>query len=250
MKKPFFKFATLITALLTSIGFSEFSNATINAPVLGFARAFATAKPLAHAKITILENGAQIETDDSGRFGPIQWPVGSPITFVIEQAGYRTTQSATVIVPPQGLTSPYNIVSVQPVDLFTFYMLAATMGVTLDEEKCHAVTTITAYHKTLDDLPQGEDQAKILITPATSEKPYYYDIFKSGPLKDYTNPITRGLTETTKDGGVVFANLEPQATPYTLTAFKPGVLFSQTQFICRKGVFINMSPPQGPTVLL
>lgn len=229
--------------------FMQISYAEIKAPVTGFTRDFASAKPIPNAKITILENGFQFSSDAAGNFGPIYWPVGKSITLVIEKPGYQTTQSATVIVPPEGLTTPYNNITLQPLDLFTYYMFASVMGVTLDSEKCHVGTTVTAYHKTLGVIPQGEVNARVELTPTTNEKPYYFDIFKDGPLKDYPNPTTKGLTETSADGGVVFGNLDPRDTPYLMTAFKPGVSFSQVQFICRKGVFINMSPPQGPTVL-
>jgi len=216
------------------------------APVGGFTRNFVTTDPILNAKITILESGETITTDNTGHFGPIDWPIGKPITFVIEKIGFRTTQTATMIVPPEGLTSKYNNFSLQPVDSFTFALLTSILGEKLDESKCHVATTVLGFHKTLEDLPQGEKESQIVLMPFSSETPFYFDIFKDGPLKDYPNPFTKGLTQTSADGGVVFANLEPRDDYYTLTAIKPGVGFTQTKFLCRKGVFINVSPPLGP----
>ena len=119
----------------------------------------------------------------------------------------------------------------------------------MDPEKCHVTTTITAYHKTLDDIPQGEPAAKVTLYPATDETPFYFDIFKSGPLKGKTNPFVRGLTETSEDGGVAFFNLPPSEKPYVLSAEKEGVVFTKAAFICNKGAFINISPPDGPMVM-
>lgn len=223
----------------------------MTAPVSGFARNFTNNEPISDAKVTILENGQNVSLNSKGEFGPIQWPVGKPITFVIEKLGYRTTQTATVIVPPEGLTTPYNNVSLQPIDVFTFGMFALAMGVLLDENKCHVGAAVTAFHKTLNDLPQGEENATVTLIPnPTSAVPYYVDIFRDGSLKNYPNPMTHGLTQTSQDGGVIFANLEPRDEPYVLMAYKPNVSFTQMSFICRKGMFINASPPLGPMVLV
>jgi hypothetical protein len=245
MHKNKFK-QTLLTALLLLSTHTIY--AEILAPVTGFARNFTTIDPITDAKITILENGKQVTTDKTGHFGPILWPIGKPITMVIEKPGYRTTQSATIIVPPEGLTGIYNNISLQPLDLLTFTLFTGAMGKKLNEDKCHVATTITAYHKTLGDLPQGEELSKVLLIPDTTETPHF-GIFTTGPLKDYPNPFVRGLTETSVDGGLVYANLEPRDEPYTITAYKSGLSFTQSQFICRKGMFINISPPRGPTVI-
>jgi hypothetical protein len=237
-------------AIFSSCLFATTSYAATTAPVTGFARDFLTGKPIPDADITVLENGLKIKSNDQGLFGPLEWPVGKTITLVIEKTGYQTTQSATITVPAEGLNTPYNNISLQPFDVFTYNMFALAMGIKIDNEKCHVGTTVTAYHKNLNDLPQGERQAKILLTPNTSEIPFYFGIFTDGPLKDNPNPFARGLTETTDDGGVVFGNLEPSDEPYTMTAVKSGVNFTQVKFLCRKGIFINISPPQGPTVIL
>lgn len=232
------------------LGFFSTCFAETLAPVSGFAREFTTTRMIKNAKITILENGQQVKLNDDGQFGPILWPVGKPITMVIEKPGYRTTQSATMIVPKEGLSTSFSNVSLQPLDLLAFALFTGAMGKQLDENKCHVATTITAYHKILGDLPQGEKNATMILSPATEETAFYFGIFTDGPLKNYPNPFIHGLKQTSVDGGMVLANLTPRDEPYTMTAYKPGVMFSQVQFICRKGMFINMSPPQGPTVLL
>lgn len=241
----------LISAIFLSILITQTTIAAPStAPVSGFARSFGSGDVITDAKVTILETGENVQLNSKGEFGPIQWPVGKPITFVVEKIGYRTTQTATVIVPPEGLNTDYNNFSLQPVDYFSFGMIAVAMGVTLDENKCHLATTVAAFHKTIKDLPQGEKDATVTLIPnPTSATPYYFDIFKDWPLKNYPNPTTRGLTQTTEDGGVIFANLEPRDEPYVLMAYKPGVSFTQMSFICRKGMFINASPPRGPVVL-
>lgn len=52
----------------------------------------------------------------------------------------------------------------------------------------------------------------------------------------------RRLTQTTRDGGVLWLNVPPGE--YVLTAHK-GVRFTQARFRCRAGVLVNASPPWG-----
>ncbi len=216
------------------------------APVTGFTQSFITNNPIANANITVLETGQTGLSNEKGEFGPINYPVGKSITLRFKKVGYKTTQSATVIVPPDGLNSPYNNITFQVPAIELYYLLIAIVGAKVDPNSCHVTTTIIAYHKTLHDVPQGEPGATITLTPYVNEIPFYFDIFKDGPLKGQTNPFTRGLTTTSEDGGVALFNLPPRDQPYTISAVKSGVTFTSAQFICRKGEFINISPPQGP----
>ena len=229
--------------------FSTFCFAKSNenkAPISGFAQEFIFDTPLSDATITILETGQQIKTDKAGHFGPFDYPIGKPITLIFEKWNYKTTQSATIIVPPEGLTGPYDNITFQVPSIETYYLLASIVGAKIDEESCHLTTTITAYHKTMEDVPQGEPNANIILFPYVNEIPFYFDIFKSGPLKGKTNPFTRDLTQTSEDGGVALFNLPASELPYTISAAKAGIIFTQATFICRKGMFINISPPRGP----
>jgi hypothetical protein len=225
------------------------SAATRTAPVSGFARSFILDRPIPHAVITILETGKKIMTDERGSFGPFQYPVGQPITLQLEKFEYKTTQTATVIVPPEGLTSPLNNMTFQVPSIESYYLLATVVGAKEDENFCHLAATITAFHKTMEDCPQGEIGATVSISPSVNETPFYFDVFRSGPLKDKTNPFTKNLTQTSEDGGVLIFNVPPSDKPYTITARKNGIVFSQATFTCQKGVFINVSPPLGPMAL-
>lgn len=219
------------------------------APVSGFARSFIMGSEIANATITIVETGQKIYTDNHGKFGPIDYPIGKPITLMLEKWGYHTTQSGTIIVPPEGLTGPYNNITFQVPSSESYYLLSTIVGASEDANACHVAVTITAYHKNMDDDPQGEEGATVNISTRTDQPPFYFDIFRSGPLKGKTNPFTKGLTRTSEDGGVLIFNLPPQDKPYTVTATKAGTLFTEAQFLCRKGVFVNISPPRGPMAL-
>lgn len=241
--------SVLLILFMTFSFTSVASTADGTALVSGFARSFVLGTPLSNATITILETGLKLKTDDQGHFGPILYPIGKPITLVFEKFGYKTTQSGTLIVPANGLSGPHDNITFQIPSIETYYLLAAFLGIKLDETKCHVVTTISARDKTLFDRTQGEANAKVTLSPYVNETPYYLDIYRDGPLKDKTNFFTKGLITTTEDGGVGFFNLPPSDKPYTLSAVKTGVPFTEAQFLCRPGVFINMSPPNGPMAL-
>lgn len=225
------------------------SHAAALAPVSGYAHSFVTSSPLPHALITILETGQRIETDEQGNFGPFYYPVGKPLTMEFTKTGYKTTQSGTYIVPPEGLNTPDNNITFQIPSLVSFYLLKTVIGVSLDDDACHVVTTITAPHKLLSDCPHGIAGAQLMLSPSVAQSPYYFGVFSTGPMSCKTNPFAKHLQETTEDGGAGFANVPPRAEPYTLSAVKSGERFTSVQFICRRGAFINISPPRGPKVL-
>jgi len=235
-----------------SLLIAPYSNAIAKeetAPVSGFARSFLIGTEISNATITVLETGLKLKTDNHGYFGPFQYPIGKPLTLAFEKWGYKSTQSGTVIVPKEGLTGPHDNITFQIPSIETYYLLDAIIGAHVDDKKCHVVTTILAYGKTMDDVPQGESGAKLLLTPSIDEPVFYFDIFKDGPLKGKTNPFTKGLTEASEDGGAGYINLPPRDEPYTISAIKDGKVFTEAKFICRKGAFINISPPRGPMAL-
>ena len=216
------------------------------APVSGFARSFISGKPIDDAMITILEDDtAQFKTNKHGCFGPIEWPIEKPITLVLQKPGYRTTQTATINIPSHGINNPnplYNI-SFQVLSNFAFTLFSYSMRMTEDKNACQVATTITPPKTTLDNIPQGEPNVEVTLSPDPNVKPFYFDMF---PFIHKTNPF-RGLKSTSLDGGVVFANI-PEGK-YTLRAKKEDILFTEVTIIARKGVLVNASPPFGLTVL-
>lgn len=235
MKKLFTGF--LINLLLLSHAYP--------AAVTGFAHSFLLNKPIANGTITVLETGQQYKTDASGRFA-ITYPAGKTMTLEFKKFGLQTVQSETVTIPEEGLQGPYQEVTFQIPAITTFYLYKLLARVRLDPEQCHVVTTVTKPKMTLNDVPQGLPGVVVSLSPGVTEKPFYFDMFEHWPIKGKTNPMTQGLTKTTEDGGVGFANVPVREAPYTIIATKDGVTLSTAKFHCRKGAFINISPPRGP----
>ena len=219
------------------------------APISGFTRSFPFNNPIPNGVVTVLETGQMIAVRSDGTFGPFDYPVGKRITLVYSKEGYHPTQSGTFFVPEQGLAAPNNNITFQVAANWVYQILIHATGAQLKPGFCHVVTTVTPANMTLHTAPQGVVHAKIKITPTINEPAFYFDMFRFWPLYAQTNPFTRGLTETTEDGGVGLMNVPTSDTLYRLTAVKPGLKFSEVQFWCRKDMLINISPPKGPTVI-
>jgi hypothetical protein len=240
--------------------------------VSGFVRSFISGKPIPDATITALENEAlSYKTDSAGKFGPFEWPIGQPITLVFNKpgsfwTGYRTTQTATLIVPPEGINNPNYLknISFQVPSNMAFKFFAIAMGKIEDPEACQIAATITPPNMTMDDIPQGMEGVtatlspqsmtmgdiskdmegvRATLSPQTQLNSFYFGMF---PIIHKTNPFISVLNATSLDGGVAFLNVPPG--DYIMEAKKEGVTFSKVSLKARKGVVVNASPPHGPVM--
>lgn len=224
-------------------------------PVTGYAKAFVGSARIDAAKITILERKQNITTDQFGRFEFCAKP-GEKLTLVLEKPGstayhnFHTTQSATFTITTTGLSGQHEITFQVP--RITTYRLLETilknkLHVVPQANRCIVATTITAAGKTLSDDEQGEVGAQILLTQAGVR--LHPPVIYFGILFGKTNPFSLSPLGASKDGGTLIYNLPASHHLYTLSAYKPGLRFSQEQFLCRPGAFINLSPPHGPRVI-
>lgn len=226
-------------------------------PITGFAQSFLTDQPIANAKIKILEGHQVLQTDSAGNFQFCAKP-GKQITLVLQKSSFlpwenfKTIQTGTFIVPKNGMVGPLHDITFQVPTMITYHLLKTIIvekrGIRINPKDCNVVTTITAYHKTLKDDPQGEPGARVQLWHngkryLLSTRPYYF-----GVIAGKTNPFTSKLKKTTLDGGVLIYNLPSSTSEYEITASKKGRHFSRKAFMCKSGAFINISPPDGPMV--
>ena len=229
------------------------SSSVATANVTGYARSFVTAHRIAGAVITASGDGRHAAlnttTDSEGRFR-FQWPVGHRVELTITAEGYYPTTGAALVVPSNGFSGPHNEYTFQTPRMLTYEALKAVVihwqHGQIDPSCCHVVTTVCAENKTLDDDPQGEPGATIELDPPPTVKvpPFYFGI-----IDGKTNPFSRGLLNTSADGGAAWFNVPVREQPYTLLARKDGVIFSNTSFYCRANRLVNIAPPQGPSVI-
>jgi hypothetical protein len=162
-----------------------------------------------------------------------------------------TTQIATVYVPSKGFQGQHNELTFQVPHQTTFQILKkivlAKKNLQLDPTTCQVATTVAALGKTLDDDPQGEAGAHLIISHQGKNIPVKAVYF--GILFNKTNPFVLNDYQTSEDGGAIIYNLPASEKLYKITAMKPGKQFSSEFFYCRPGAFINLSPPHGVNAL-
>ncbi len=186
------------------------------------------------ATISVLEHPEITTTTDSeGHFELEGLTPGESATFLMDAEGFPAASTKTFIVPEGGLTR----VTFQIPDNDLYLAIAGGLGLTTDPETCQIVTTVTRVGKSLyDEGAHGEAGATVSSSPMIEAEigPVYFN--------DEVLP-TPSLTETSTDGGVLWANV-PVGT-YELSATKGGVEFESVTMECRAGVLVNASPPYG-----
>lgn len=221
-------------------------------PVDVLAHRFGLGGPLAGLSLTALERPLSAVTDASGA-ATVDAAVGERLTLIGTAPGYHRTQAGTVVVPAGGLQGDPQRVVLQVPPEWMYGALRATVPMPwdrpLNDSDCILVTTVChAGHPKVSDDAQGEPGAAATLSRggrALPYRPYYFGTF--GRLSNDTNPFARGLTATTLDGGVLWANVPPSTTPYTASATKPGVRFTSAELTCAAaGAFVNAAPNQGP----
>ncbi|MFT3699989.1 MAG: carboxypeptidase-like regulatory domain-containing protein [Kofleriaceae bacterium] len=173
----------------------------------------------------------QVQADGSFAFDV---PSGGPVTFTISKDGFQTTQSAAIDVESDGIP----MLGFQVPTSSTVDTLATLIRITVEPTKCQVVTTISAT----GTAPYGGDGlgvegATVTLGNAEADGPIYFMYDPTLPIPD------RDLTESSKDGGVVYANVA--VGDYEMVATKTGTSFSSVEVRCRAGVLVNAAPPHG-----
>jgi len=158
---------------------------------------------------------------------------GDEVTLAMEHPDFHPTQTETLTLGDEDIEH----LTFQAPDPFVFNGLALILGFKPDESKCQMVTTVTNVGGTLyGGDERGEEGVVVKLDPAlpAEQGPVYFD---SNVIPD------RSLTETSRDGGVLFTQVPPGE--YTWTGSKPGKAFRQVRMKCRAGWLVNASPPFG-----
>ena len=225
--------------------------------VKGYAKAFIGEERIAHASISLLENHQSIVTNEHGQFGFCALPK-QRITLLLKKNdknpmhNYHETQEGTFFVPKVGFQDSNNEITFQVPRKISYHLLEKIIKLkrhaTPCENCCNVATTITAFQKTLSDDIQGEPGAKITLRHKGKYISHHQLIY-FGILLGKTNPFYISGKTSSKDGGVLIYNLPASSDLYEISAIKNQLSFSSEKFWCRKGTFINLSPPHGPRVI-
>lgn len=176
---------------------------------------------------------------------------GTSITLFYKNHGYQSEQSASVLVPGKGTTIP-----LQVTESYLFPLMKAAWEFSTEQKfqsgMCHVMGSVMAYGKTVIDTDEGEPGAAVYLDSPVKLKPPYNMPHYLGAIKIagtwYTNPLERGLTETSHDGGASYINLPATNLLYTIHAVKKGYTFSTAQFWCTPNALIVLTHPFTPSV--
>ena len=186
-------------------------------------------------RVTILEHPGReyVVADAEGRFVFDDLIPGTWVTLALAHPDFHPIQTETITLPPGGAER----VTFQAADAVTVAAFSGILGLDLDPERCQMVTTVTDVGGTLWG---GDERGEAGVT-VTVEPPLPAE---HGPIYFNANVLPdRSLTETSRDGGVLFVNVPPGE--YTWTAHKEGLVFRQIRMGCRAGWLTNASPPWG-----
>ncbi|PZR15445.1 MAG: hypothetical protein DI536_08320 [Archangium gephyra] len=192
-------------------------------------------KRVSGAKVTILERpDLSFTTGEDAHFVFDGIAVGTDVTLVVEAAGFKSTQTATLKVGPKGI-HPFPI---QVVSNELYELLAALMPLAPQEDRfCAIATTAARFGGGLYvALRQGMPGVQVLLEPAARPEsgPIY---FNDDVIPDKNQP------STSIDGGVLYYRVPPG--DYVMRASKAGAVFSEVRFKCRAGYVVNAGPPLG-----
>jgi len=187
------------------------------------------------AKVSVFERpelSVVTGADAHFRFDGLQ--VGRDVTLVVEHPDFKTTQTATLRLGPNGIR-PF---SVQLVPKGIFTALSTLVPLPLDEaEHCVIATTAARMGGSLYVyLRQGAPGTSVVLEPAAPAEsgPIYFD---ESVLPNADQPAT------STDGGVLFYRVPPGY--YTMRASRERTLFDEVRFACRAGMIVNAGPPLG-----
>ena len=193
-------------------------------------------KVLEGVTIEVLEDPAmKTISNATGRY-TIDVPDGAPFTLQAKFDGYATMALQTFTTWGKDV----ELLNFQMVENVIFEAFSQVLGATLDPEKCQIASTVGV--KALNTLTfeefiafgaQGMEGVTVYAEPAIPGVVY----FNASTIPDKT------LTATSKDGGIVWANVTPGV--YTIHATHPTHTFETFVATCAKGRFINANPPWG-----
>jgi hypothetical protein len=187
------------------------------------------------AKVTVLERpDLGVTTGPDAHFRLDGLLEGTDVTLLVEHPDFKTTQTATITLGPNGI-HPFSI-QVVPNALFNGLSALVPLPVELDKY-CVIATTVARMGGSLYvHLRQGAADAQVSLSPAVPAEsgPIYFD---EDVLPDPAQPAT------SKDGGVLFYRVPPG--DYVMSASRADTVFNQVRFQCRAGVIVNAGPPLG-----
>lgn len=184
----------------------------------------------------------QAVTDADGAFdlGPL--PRGRLATFTLSHPDHAPLRTGTFLLGWEGDGGDIlDDLGFQAPDWTTYALMAQATGVSADDDACQVAATVSRRGlEESDSQTEGEPGATASLRPEADWDigPVYFNLLN--PTVIWPDP---SLTETSHDGGVLWANVPPG--DYLAEAHKDGASFRSARISCAPGVLVNASPPWG-----
>lgn len=191
--------------------------------------------PMKGAEVSIVEYpGRKVIADSAGHFRFDGLKEGSQVTFRILKQGYLPYYTETYTID----TTDLGPVAIQAANLIEVAGFAYFSESVPDMRKGFIASTVSTQDPaTFVNLGfPGEAGCTVSIDPPLPPElgPIYFD--------EQTLP-RRYLTETTRDGGILYVNVPPGE--YTIYAHKSGIEFRPIKVKVFAGALTNATPPFG-----
>ena len=243
---------TTIALGMTLLPFAGTSTATADAArdvardgapvtISGTAYEFNTVKNLLGGAVVHVVEDPSLTTTvaDDGTYA-LEVPDGAEVTPYITKDGYGTIHLQTFTTAGQDLVN----VNFQTPTLKVMDLLALVLGIDKNEagypEQCVVVSTVStkqvrgvSYQDFISWGAHGVAGVTASISPQAGTRTY----FNEQVIPDRT------VTQTSKDGGVVWTELPPGE--YTLSAHGAGSTWPDIHVTCADGRIVNANPPWG-----
>lgn len=202
----------------------------------GNAYTFNTPDPVVGATIGIAEEPGLTTTSAADGSWSLEVDGDREVTPYVTDSRFVTMHLQTFALTDADLEH----VNFQMVNHGVWDLLAQVLAITPDPAKCQIASTVSEkaiQAMTYDEFrahgAHGVAGATVTVTPETTPVVY----FNKDVIPD------RSLTESSRDGGVVWTNVDPGR--YTIHASHPDKQFEDIVVECAAGRFVNANPPHG-----
>lgn len=227
-------------------------------PVRVWAKQYETFQPIAGAKVIDIPTGESAVTGLDG-YADFAAVPGRVLALKLEKPGLATLQTASIAVPPEGLTGAKHEITLQAPGMWLYRILMGAFGWPKPGHH-HLVTTVSACGK---DLHDDDGEAGVRVTLVSENAGRRDDAIYLGNIFGLTEwilpilaarfPVLSRLRHesTSHDGGAIFLNVAPGR--YELEAEKrdgngKSIPFkgAEVEIFPGSPLLVNLSPPHGP----
>ena len=223
-----------LTTALAACGDDGSAEPTVT--LSGVAYGFNTPDPVAGAVVRVVEAPDVEATTAAAGTWSLEVPANAEATPYVSHPDFVTMHAQTFAVGDAPIADIY----FQMVTPRVYDLLAGVIGITPDPTRCQVASTVSekavqgiTFAEFTAHGAHGVAGATVALTPDDADVVYFNVFVVPEP----------SLTETSRDGGVVWGNMP--VGRHTIHATHATKTFADVTIDCQPGRLINPSPPKG-----